>query len=108
MVPQCGTIIPTQKVSPYYIYHQLSIVWTDFLGRENGSTMWIQFVHSLVPHCGTIIPTQKVSPYYIYHQISIVWTDFLGRENGSTMWNHYPDPESQSILYIPSNLYSMD
>ena len=42
------------------------------------------------------------------NRLSIAWTDFLGRENGSTMWNHYPDPESQSILYIPSTLYSMD
>ena len=52
---------------------------TDFLGRENDSTMWNHFVHSLVPHCGTSFFTQRVSQY-INHQLSIVWTDFLGRE----------------------------
>ena len=94
-VPQCGTIISTQKVSPYIMYTINSL--------QYGLTFW---VGKTVPQCGTIIPTQKVSPYYIYHQLSIVWTDFLGRENGSTLQNHFPNPKSQPIL-IPSPLYSI-
>ena len=60
MVPHCGTVFPTQKVSPYY--RELMVyVLADPLGKETGSTMWNQTMDKVVPHCGIIFPTKKVS-----------------------------------------------
>ena len=142
LVPQCGIetdwfyIVELNKVVETYwfhnveplsrprksvhtIYHQLSIVWTDFLGRENGSTMWNHYVdpesqsihipstlysidwlsgsgkrfHNVEPLCR---PRKSVYTY-IYHQLSIVYNDSMGFEYSSAMWNHCP---SQSWFHI--------
>ena len=74
MVPQCETIILTQKVS-LYIYHHISIVKADSLGRENGSTM---LNHNPDPEsqCGTIALPQFDSTFRFYTDV-FSFADFL-------------------------------
>ena len=92
MVPHWGTVFPTQKVSPYYRELMVYIVWTDFLGRDNGSTMWNQTMDKLVPHCGTVSRPRKsvhtIESWWFMYWLTL-WVKKLVPQCGTKLWTKW-------------------